>query len=109
LEQLFLNLLLNAAQALDPGERAGVDLTQESNLFRIDIWDNGKGIPPEEMRRIFEPFFSTSSEGTGLGLPIAQRIAQAHRGEVELQSTPGEGTVARVTLPTAGSVPGETP
>jgi two-component system sensor histidine kinase FlrB len=54
------------------------------------------------MKRAFEPFFSTSTEGTGLGLPIAQRIAGAHGGELELESTPGQGTEARVTLPAAG-------
>jgi signal transduction histidine kinase len=99
LEQLFLNLLLNAAQALDTGERAGVDLKQEPQLIHVSVWDEGEGIPPEDMDRIFEPFFSTSSEGTGLGLPIALRIARAHGGELELESTLGGGTAALVTLP----------
>lgn len=99
LEQLFLNLLLNAAEALGPGGQAGIDIMQDSPLVRISVWDTGRGIPPREMDRIFEPFFSTSSEGTGLGLPIAQRIARAHGGELQLDSTPGEGTKAWVTLP----------
>jgi signal transduction histidine kinase len=101
LEQLFLNLLLNSAQALGPGGQAGIDIAQDARFVRISIWDTGKGIPAEEMDRIFEPFFSTSSEGTGLGLPIAQRIARAHGGELRLESTPGRGTTARVTLPAA--------
>jgi len=105
LEQLFLNLLLNAAQALDAGERAGVDLRQDSKLIHISIWDEGRGIPLEDMDRIFEPFYSTSSEGTGLGLPIALRIARAHGGALELESAPGEGTAARVTLRAASSEP----
>jgi signal transduction histidine kinase len=103
LEQLFLNLLLNSAEALGPGGQAGIDIAQESRQIRISVWDTGRGIPAEEMDRIFEPFFSTSSEGTGLGLPIAQRIARAHGGELRLDSTPGEGATAEVTLPAIGS------
>jgi signal transduction histidine kinase len=99
LEQLFLNLLLNAAEALKPGGHAGVEVRQEPQLIHICFWDDGMGIPPEELERVFEPFFSTSSEGTGLGLPIAQRIARAHRGGLELESTPGQGTKALVILP----------
>jgi len=102
LEQLFLNLLLNAAEALEPGGRAGVDVRQEPQLIHISVWDEGKGIPPEETERVFEPFFSTSSDGTGLGLPIAQRIARAHGGELELRSTLRQGTKAHVTLPATG-------
>jgi signal transduction histidine kinase len=105
LEQLFLNLLLNSANALKPGGQAGIDIAQESRRIRISVRDTGRGIPAEEMDRIFEPFFSTSSEGTGLGLPIAQRIARAHGGELQLDSTPGEGTTAEVTLPAIGSFP----
>lgn len=99
LEQLFLNLLLNAAEALEPGGQAGIDIALEAQHLRISVWDTGKGIPPEEMEKIFEPFFSTSSKGTGLGLPIAQRIARAHGGELRLECTPGQRTTAWVTLP----------
>ena len=102
LEQLFLNLLLNAGEALEPGGHAGVDVSEEPQLIHISIWDEGAGIPPQDMERAFEPFFSTSSDGTGLGLPIAQRIARAHGGGLELISTPGRGTEARVTLPAVG-------
>jgi two-component system sensor histidine kinase HydH len=103
LEQLFLNLLLNAAEALEPGGQAGINVAKDSRLVRISVWDTGKGIPPEEVGRVFEPFFSTSPEGTGLGLPIAQRIARAHGGKLRLESTPGEGTTARLTLSAADS------
>jgi signal transduction histidine kinase len=99
LEQLFLNLLLNAAQALNAGAKAGLELTEEQECLRVSVWDQGKGIAPEVMDRIFEPFYSTSPEGTGLGLPIARRIAQAHGGELQMESTVGKGTIARVTLP----------
>ena len=105
LEQLFLNLLLNAADALNTGEHAGVDLVQEAGRVHVSIRDQGKGIPPDAMDRIFEPFYSTTPEGTGLGLPIARRIAQAHGGELQIESTPGEGATARVSLPAADSTP----
>jgi signal transduction histidine kinase len=101
LEQLFLNLLLNAAQAVGPGAQAGVEFTAEGGRLCVTVWDRGTGIPPEVMERIYEPFYSTSPEGTGLGLPIALRIAQAHGGELAIESTPGEGTIVRVSLPAA--------
>jgi signal transduction histidine kinase len=103
LEQLFLNLLLNAAQAVSAGAKAGVELTEERGRVCVAVWDDGQGIPPDLMPRIFEPFYSTSPEGTGLGLPIARRIARAHGGEVDIESTPGTGTTVRVTLPVSVS------
>jgi signal transduction histidine kinase len=105
LEQLFLNLLLNAAQALDPGERAGVELEADSGEALISVWDTGSGIAPEELEKVFKPFYSTRPEGTGLGLAIAQRIAVAHGGDLSIESTPGSGTTVRVRLP-LGAPPG---
>ena len=107
LEQLFLNLLLNAADALSTGKQAGIDFEQEPGRVRISIWDRGKGIAPEAMEKVFDPFYTTTPEGTGLGLPIARRITQAHGGELEIESTSGEGTTARVSLPRASAVPAE--
>jgi two-component system sensor histidine kinase HydH len=101
LAQLFLNLLLNAAQALDAGGRAGITVERSGGHALVSVWDTGPGIPPEDLERIFEPFYSTKSDGTGLGLPVAQRIAAAHGGTVEVRSTPGEGTTVRVRLPLA--------
>lgn len=98
LEQLFLNILLNAAAASGASMRAGVELERADGTVHVSIWDRGKGIAPEQMDRIFEPFYSTSPEGTGLGLPIARRIARAHGGELEIESRPGGGTTARITL-----------
>ncbi|MGD8697938.1 MAG: HAMP domain-containing sensor histidine kinase [Gemmatimonadales bacterium] len=103
LEQLFLNLLLNAAQALDPGERAGVELKADAGEALISIWDSGSGIAPEELEKVFKPFYSTRPEGTGLGLAIAQRIAVAHGGDLSIESTPGSGTTVRVRLPLGAS------
>jgi two-component system sensor histidine kinase AtoS len=99
LEQLFLNLLLNAAQALDEGGSASVDLTTEDGIAVVSIRDTGPGIPEDLQERIFEPFFSTRPDGTGLGLAIARRTAQAHGGRISLRSSPGAGPTVEVRLP----------
>lgn len=119
LEQLFLNLLLNAAEALEGegprrvevevlpvGTRVGVGEnkgTPTGGLVEVRIRDTGRGIPPEALDRVFEPLYSTKSGGTGLGLVIANRIARAHGGTVALESRPGQGTTVTVRLPGAGS------
>lgn len=99
LEQLFLNLLLNAAQAAGTGGRAAVSVEREDASITVRVRDFGPGIAAEQLEHVFEPFYSTRPEGTGLGLAIAQRIAAAHGGDLRLESTPGEGTTARLRLP----------
>jgi signal transduction histidine kinase len=99
LEQLFLNLLLNAAQALEPGGRAVMEVERTGSEAVVSLRDTGTGIPAEELSRVFEPFYSTRSDGTGLGLAIAGRIAAAHGGAIEMESSPGQGTVVRVRIP----------
>ncbi len=101
LEQLFLNLLQNAAEALSSGGEAIVHFAVGDGTVAVSVRDTGNGIPDDVREKVFEPFFSTRPEGTGLGLPIARRIAFAHGGELELQSAPGEGTTAVVRLPIA--------
>lgn len=110
LEQLFLNLLLNAADALEPGGRAVVRVESADGRVRVTIEDNGAGIPPEQLERVFDAFYSTKSEGTGLGLAIARRIATAMGGALTLESERGVGTTARLTLPAeSGGVTPATP
>lgn len=99
LEQLFLNLLLNAAEALQAGGTATAAVVPGDQEVIVQIRDDGPGMPPEVLDRAFEPLFSTRSEGTGLGLPIAQRIAVAHGGEIRIDSAPGSGTTVEVRLP----------
>jgi signal transduction histidine kinase len=102
MRQLLLNLVQNGvAAAEDAGRRPVVRLTAErdGNLVVLGVEDNGAGIAPELAERVFDLFYSTRKGGTGLGLAIARRIARAHDGDVELESTPGEGTLARVSLP----------
>lgn len=99
LEQLVLNLLLNAADALQPCGRAGLSVEVQKTDVTVSVWDEGTGIEPADLGRIFDPFFSTKDEGTGLGLSVAQRIARAHGSEVEVESAPGARTTLRFTLP----------
>jgi len=101
LQQVFLNLLMNASQAT--GDRGTIRLATHCRGARVivDVEDDGHGIPPEQLGRIFDPFFTTKpvGEGTGLGLSISYQIVSRHGGELSVESTPGAGTRFRVELP----------
>ena len=96
---VFLNLLLNAAQAAGTGGRVQVSVTVDDLAATVAVADNGPGIAPEVRAKIFEPFFTTKHRGTGLGLPTARRVVDRHRGTVEVECPPEGGTVVTVTLP----------
>jgi signal transduction histidine kinase len=99
LEQLLLNLVQNALQALDGGGTIVIRTQTTGDMLSIEVEDGGPGMPAEVRRRAFEPFFTTKHRGTGLGLAIVQRIAEAHGGRALLESRPGGGTSVRVLLP----------
>ena len=80
LRVVFMNLLLNAAQAMNHRGGVSVQITPEGEWVRIVVGDRGPGIPVDRRERIFEPFFTTKHRGTGLGLPTARRIVEAHEG-----------------------------
>jgi signal transduction histidine kinase len=101
LEQLFLNLLLNAAQAVATGGRVAVHVHREGGFAKVTIQDDGVGIPATELERVFEPLYTTRRSGAGLGLAIARRLAEVHGGSLLLASTPGQGTTAIVRIPLA--------
>ncbi len=103
LEQLFLNLLINAAQAMERGGKADITLDVLDSEVRVVITDNGHGIPPGEIDRVLEPFFSTKTNGTGLGLSIARQIAGAHGGSLRIESVPDRETRVEVRLPLAAA------
>jgi signal transduction histidine kinase len=67
--------------------------------MEVAIADTGRGIPPEDLGKVFDPFFSTKRKGTGLGLAIVHQIVETHKGEITVESREGEGTTFRVTLP----------
>lgn len=102
LVQVFVNLVTNAAQALRPG--GGVvrlESAVERGRVAARVRDDGRGMPPEVQRRVFEPFFTTREDGggTGLGLAIVQGIVERHGGAIEVESRPGRGTAFTVLLP----------
>jgi len=110
LAQVFVHLLLNAAQALpERGGVVSVGTAYGNGGVTIRIADNGCGIPPENLTRVFEPFFTTRpvGEGIGLGLPICHGIITRHQGTVEIQSAPGMGTTVLVRLPAAPELPAD--
>ncbi len=104
LNQVFLNLLVNAMQAIEdtrrPGGRIEIATRVQDDHVVVEIADDGCGIPPEALPKIFDPFFTTKpvGEGTGLGLSITHGIVRDHNGEIEVESTPGQGTRFRVIL-----------
>ena len=99
LKQVLVNLIKNAMQATPPQGT----LTLRSGSTQEAVWmavsDTGPGIPPEQLNRIFEPFYTTKNKGTGLGLLIVQRIIRDHGGRIELESTVGKGTTFKLWLP----------
>lgn len=99
LARAFTNLLRNAVQAVQDEGNVSIAAIRESEGIRISITDDGSGIPPELLPRIFEPNFSTKTEGMGLGLSIVKKIIDDAGGEIRIASVPGEGTVVTITLP----------
>jgi PAS domain S-box-containing protein len=96
---VFLNLLLNAAQASGPSGRIAVTIGVDDLAATVAIADDGPGISPDVRGRVFEPFFTTKHRGTGLGLPTAKRVIERHRGTIDIDCPPAGGTVVTVTLP----------
>jgi len=124
LQQVFLNLVLNALDATEKGGTVRITAGPDPDLpsdgragilrgkadaptLSIHVVDNGKGLSADDLNHVFEPFFSTKGrgQGTGLGLPIAEEIVRAHRGEIEMLSIPGKGSEVIVRIPLADASP----
>lgn len=106
LQQVFMNLMLNAIEAISGGGELTVRTEVVSDCpgpkkLKIHFIDSGCGISPEHLSRVFDPFYTTKTNGTGLGLAICQRVAQEHQGFIEVQSTPGKGSIFTVSLTAA--------
>ncbi len=101
IKQAFYNICRNAFQAMQSGGILHVETSQDAEHVKVVFADSGGGIAPENITRIFEPYFTTKSDGNGLGLLIVRRIVRAHGGEVMLESAPGRGLTVTILLPRA--------
>jgi two-component system, sporulation sensor kinase E len=99
IQQVLVNLIKNAAQAMTRGGVLSLQTGEGGDGVWLSVADTGGGIPQEQINRIFDPFYTTKKKGTGLGLMIVQRIVRAHDGRIELESHAGKGTTFRIWLP----------
>jgi two-component system, NtrC family, sensor histidine kinase HydH len=95
----LMNLMLNSIEAMPDGGILSITSDRISDALRLEIIDTGRGIGEEEAKKIFEPFYTTKTNGLGLGMPYARRIVEQHGGSIALNSQPGEGTTISVMLP----------
>jgi signal transduction histidine kinase len=108
-KQALLNLILNAVHAMPEGGELTLQADARDGEVALDLIDTGMGMTPEIQAQVFKPFFSTKKGGSGLGLPTARRILEAHGGRIAVQSEPGRGTKFTIFLPaidTASGAPG---
>ena len=115
IQQVLLNLLINARQAMTGGGRLAVKLAHDAQAGTVDLTvrDHGTGIPEDQLRQIFQPYFTTKQGpdetgkgGTGLGLALCRQIVESHRGKIRVESTVGQGTAFTIKLPVAGLLAG---
>jgi signal transduction histidine kinase len=103
---VFTNLLLNARDAIPAGGSIRIStLPADDHSLTIEVSDSGIGIAPENVAKIYDPFYTTKGvgRGTGLGLAVSYGIVQEHSGHISVESTPGQGTKFRITLPTVNA------
>jgi signal transduction histidine kinase len=105
IRQALLNLLLNALQAMPDGGDLEISTEPGPGTCRVRVADSGVGIPPEHLDQIFNLYFSTKPAGTGLGLPMARKLVEEHRGTITVESAPGKGSAFTLELPTLDAQP----
>jgi signal transduction histidine kinase len=108
LRQVFDNLVRNAREAMegqDETPRLRVRVARQGGNAEVRVTDNGPGIAPENLQRVFQPFVSTKGKGMGLGLAICREIVEGHGGRLEVESALGRGTTFIVTFPLHTEVP----
>lgn len=101
--QILLNLYLNALQAMDSGGRLEVEVRRQSDQILWTVRDSGRGICAQDLPHIFDPYFTTKPQGVGLGLAIVHKLVEAHGGDIEVASTPTQGTSFTIRLPVQDS------
>ncbi|MBN1905809.1 MAG: ATP-binding protein [Deltaproteobacteria bacterium] len=98
LHRVMMNLIINAIQAIPGAGRIAINIAEEKGSYNIEIKDTGSGISEENMKKIFNPFFTTKQKGSGLGLPIVRKIIEGHGGQIDIESTEGNGTSVMIRL-----------
>jgi len=103
LQQVFMNLIMNARDAMPRGGELTLATESENSTIHVEVADSGVGIPADHLSKIFDPFFTTkaTSRGTGLGLAVTYGIIREHSGKIGVESAPGRGTTFRLEFPTA--------
>ena len=106
INQVLLNLYLNALQAMENSNlekqlKVSVRRDENEEMLIVEVRDTGKGIPHEDIDKVLDPYFTTKPEGTGLGLALAYKIIDEHKGSIWFGSIEGEGTIVSITLPIA--------
>ncbi|MFH1061607.1 MAG: ATP-binding protein [Candidatus Omnitrophota bacterium] len=99
IKQVFLNMFINAAEAMVGGGKLNIKVSTKKNMIVIEIADTGAGIEKNNLDKLFEPFFSTKVKGVGLGLAISKEIIENHKGTIEVESKLGKGTMFTISLP----------
>jgi two-component system sensor histidine kinase HydH len=99
LTQALLNLAINAVQAIERGGTIEIRVVHEERFITVEVRDTGPGVPADKLGTVFEPYYTTKPEGTGLGLWIAQQIAIAHGGQIYAQNVPEGGAMFALQLP----------
>lgn len=100
----LMNLVMNGFEALGQGGRLAIKTESLDGQVLISISDNGPGIPPDKLAKVFDPFYTTKENGTGLGLSVAHSLVSSHEGRIGVESNPGSGTVFTIFLPGAMEV-----
>ena len=103
LKQVFINIVKNAVEVMPEGGKLSIEAYLKDNHIEIRISDTGKGIAPDDLKDIFDPFVTAKPKGTGLGLAISRKIIQDHEGDMCIQSKLGGGTVGTIILPIQGA------
>jgi two-component system sensor histidine kinase HydH len=99
LYQSFLNILINAMQSMPGGGRILVEISSNDHILTVNFDDEGQGIPPENLEKIWDPFFTTKDMGTGLGLGIVKNIIESHGGSIQIVNRPVRGARVMIELP----------
>lgn len=106
LKQVFMNIIINAVQAMPDGGAITIAMTKSPGSVTVEVTDSGEGIAPENVEKIFDPFFTTKDSGTGLGLAITSKIMQAHDGYIKARSEKGKGSTFSLQFPREADLAG---